>query len=99
MGTSTMTSYVSAIPEIENGNDNKLILPGTQGGPFIRSYKPSPSVNLIVYNNVNFVVDTGYGTTFKLIEAGVKLSALKYIFITHHHSDHNLDLGPLLYNA
>jgi ribonuclease BN (tRNA processing enzyme) len=91
------SSYIPAIPESENGN--KLILLGTQGGPFIRSYKPGPAANLIVYNNMHFVVDTGYGTTFKLIEAGAKLSSLKYVFITHHHSDHNLDLGPLLYNA
>jgi ribonuclease BN (tRNA processing enzyme) len=48
---------------------------------------------------VPFVIDTGYGTTFKLREAGINLSRLKYIFITHLHSDHYLDLGPLLYNA
>jgi len=78
---------------------NRLILLGTQGGPFIRSYKQIPSANLIVYNNIPFIIDTGYGTTFKLKESGINLSTLKYIFITHLHSDHYLDLGPLLYNA
>ena len=70
-----------------------------KGGPFIRSYKQTPSANLIVYKNNPFVIDAGYGATFKLKEAGINLSTLKYIFITHLHSDHYLDLGPLLYNA
>jgi ribonuclease BN (tRNA processing enzyme) len=34
-----------------------------------------------------------------LISAGISLDRLRYIFITHHHSDHNLEYGPLLYNA
>lgn len=84
---------------LPNEDGDRLVLLGTQGGPFIRSYKQTPSANLIVYKNVPFVIDTGYGTTFKLREAGINLSTLKYIFITHLHSDHYLDLGPLLYNA
>lgn len=82
-----------------NNNGDRLVLLGTQGGPLIRSYKQTPSANLIVYKDVPFVIDTGYGTTFKLREAGINLATLKYIFITHLHSDHYLDLGPLLYNA
>lgn len=27
------------------------------------------------------------------------MSRLRYIFITHHHSDHNIEFGPLVYNA
>lgn len=80
-------------------NGNRIVLLGTKGGPGIQSYIPSPAANLIVYNNIPFVIDTGYGVTFKLLEAGMKLSDLKYIFITHHHSDHNLELGTLLYNS
>ncbi|MEP7141688.1 MAG: MBL fold metallo-hydrolase [Ferruginibacter sp.] len=82
-----------------NQEGDRLVLLGTQGGPFIRSYKQTPSANLIVYKKITFVIDAGYGATFKLKEAGINLSTLKYIFITHHHSDHNLELGPLLYNA
>ena len=82
-----------------NNNGDRLVLLGTQGGPLIRSYKQTPYAKLIVYKDVPFVIDTGYGTTFKLREAGIKLATLKYIFITHLHSDHYLDLGPLLYNA
>jgi ribonuclease BN (tRNA processing enzyme) len=82
-----------------NLDRDRLVLLGTQGGPFIRSYKQTPSGNLIVYKDTPFVIDTGYGATFKLREADVNLSTLRYIFITHLHSDHYLDLGPLLYNA
>jgi len=78
---------------------NRLVLLGTQGGPFIRSYRQTPSASAIVYNNNIIVIDSGYGVTFKLLEAGIKLNAISHIFITHHHSDHNLELGPLLYNA
>jgi ribonuclease BN (tRNA processing enzyme) len=78
---------------------DRLILLGTRGGPFISGYAPSPSASLIVYRNVPYVIDVGYGVTFKLIESGLPLPALRHIFITHHHSDHNLELGPLLYNS
>lgn len=89
---------VSTQERVSLGN-NRLVLLGTRGGPFISGYSPSPSANVLVYNGVPYVVDTGYGVTFKLIDAGVPLARLRYIFITHHHSDHNLELGPLLYNS
>src|SRR5260221_1295597 len=63
---------------------DRLILLGTGGGPFIRGYTASPSANLLVYKNVPYIVDAGYGVTLKLIEAGLALPALRYIFITHH---------------
>ena len=50
-------------------------------------------------NDVPYVIDCGYGVSKQLISAGVALNHVRYIFITHHHSDHNLELGPLLYNA
>jgi ribonuclease BN (tRNA processing enzyme) len=78
---------------------DRLVLLGTQGGPFIHSYKQTPSASLLVHQSLPIVVDTGFGVTFKLLDAGVNLSSIKYVFITHHHSDHNLELGPLLYNA
>jgi len=89
----------SSLNNLINDNSDRLVLLGTQGGPFIRSYQQTPSANLIVYKSMPIVIDTGFGVTFKLLDAGINLSSLKYIFITHHHSDHNLELGPLLYNA
>ncbi len=41
-------------------------------------------------------MDCGNGTAFQLARAGVPLSSIRNIFITHHHSDHNADYGNLL---
>jgi ribonuclease BN (tRNA processing enzyme) len=92
----------SALPQGSpvNLGPNRLVLLGTKGGPAIRAgYKPSPSANLIVYNGVPYVIDTGYGVSFKLVEAKFPLGALRYVFITHHHSDHNAEFGLLMNNA
>ena len=79
---------------------NRLVLLGTKGGPAIRQgYTPAPSSSLIVYDNVPYVIDTGYGVSFKLIDAKLPLTALRYVFITHHHSDHNAEFGLLMNNA
>ena len=79
---------------------NRLVLLGTKGGPAIRAgYTPSPSAHLIVYDNVPYVIDTGYGVSFKLVEANFPLGQLRYVFITHHHSDHNAEFGLLMNNA
>jgi ribonuclease BN (tRNA processing enzyme) len=81
------------------GGQDRLVLLGNKGGPAIRGYAPSPSANLLVHKSIPYVIDAGYGVTFKLVEAKLPLPSLRYVFITHHHSDHNLELGPLLYNA
>ncbi|MHA4740706.1 MBL fold metallo-hydrolase [Dyadobacter sp. MSC1_007] len=95
--TKPLTVKISS--QVLEQNEDRLVLLSTQGGPFIRSYKQTPSANLIVYKGIPIVIDTGFGGTFKLLDSGIRLAALRYIFITHHHSDHNLELGPLLYNA
>jgi len=51
-----------------------------------------------VINEQPYVIDCGYGVTRRLIEAGIRLEHVRKILITHHHSDHILELGPLLYN-
>ncbi|HEV8140609.1 MAG TPA: MBL fold metallo-hydrolase [Pyrinomonadaceae bacterium] len=76
----------------------RIILLGTKGGPNLGASRSNPST-LILINDNPYLIDCGYGTSRQLISAGVPLSQLRYIFITHHHSDHNLDYGPLLYNV
>lgn len=78
---------------------NRLVFLGTRGGPRVTGASPTPSANLIVWNNVPYVVDTGYGVTFKLAEAKIPLPALRYTFITHLHSDHSAEWGPLALSA
>ena len=77
----------------------RIILLGTKGGPSVgKSGRSNPST-LILINDIPYVVDCGYGVSRQLISAGVSLNRLRYIFITHHHSDHNLEYGALFYNA
>lgn len=78
----------------------RLILLGTKGGPTLsRPGGRSNSSSLILINGVPYLIDCGYGVSRQIISAGISLDRLRYIFITHHHSDHNLEYGPLLYNA
>jgi len=77
----------------------RLILLGTKGGPRVGEAGRSNPSTLLLINDVPYLVDCGYGTSKQLISAGVALNRLRYLFITHHHSDHNLELGPLTYNA
>ena len=77
----------------------RLVLLGTGGGPRIVAPGRSKSANLIVANGVPYVVDCGEGVAHQMVRAGVALNTLRYVFITHHHSDHNLDYGTLVYDA
>src|SRR5215203_4037192 len=77
----------------------RIVLLGTKGGPRVGEAGRSNPSTLIVINDVPYLDDCGYGVTKQLITANVALNRLRYIFITHHHSDHNLEFGPLLYNT
>ena len=76
----------------------RIVFLGTKGGPRIDN-GPSNPANLVMVNGTPFVIDCGMGVSRQLVSAGVPLSSLKYIFISHHHSDHNLEYGNLVYNA
>ncbi|HEY5897061.1 MAG TPA: MBL fold metallo-hydrolase [Burkholderiales bacterium] len=76
----------------------RLVLLGTKGGPRVGTTPKNPSTLLLI-NGVPYVVDFGYGTSVQLVAAGVPLNTVRYMFLTHHHSDHMLEYGTLLYNA
>ena len=73
----------------------RLILLGTAGGPRPRTARAAPS-QVIFVNNTAYIVDCGNGVATQLVRAGVSLTAIRHVFITHHHSDHNADYGNLL---
>jgi ribonuclease BN (tRNA processing enzyme) len=78
----------------------RIILLGTKGGPTVSTRTlRSNSSTLLLINNVPYLVDCGYGVSRQMISAGVSLDRLRYIFITHHHSDHDLEYGALFYNV
>lgn len=78
---------------------DRLVLLGAKGGPAIRPGGPSPTSMLLQAAGRNLVIDCGLGVTRGLVEAGLHLRDLDLIFITHLHSDHVLELGPLIHTA
>ena len=76
----------------------RIVFLGTKGGPRVGLGRSNPA-NLVVVNDTPFVIDCGMGVSRQLVAAGVPLETVKYIFISHHHSDHNLEYGNLVYNA
>ena len=76
----------------------RIVFLGTKGGPRVGLGRSNPA-NLVVVNDTPFVIDCGMGVSRQLVAAGVPLEAVRYIFISHHHSDHNLEYGNLVYNA
>jgi ribonuclease BN (tRNA processing enzyme) len=87
-----------APPSVAAPNDTKVTLLGTKGGPRVNKGRANPS-NLVTAGGRSYVVDCGYGVTRQLIEAGVEAHEVRTILVTHNHSDHVLELGPLVYNA
>lgn len=81
-------AIVSAAPK------STLILLGTGGGP---SPKPNrfPSAYALVIDAAVYLIDAGNGVAQQLVRAGLSVNAVRHVFITHHHSDHNADVGTL----
>ena len=78
---------------------NYVALLGTKGGPAIRPGSSMPTSNLFCINGLQMVVDCGLGVTKGLVDQGMQLKDLSVIFISHLHSDHYLELGPLIHTA
>jgi len=75
----------------------RIILLGTKGGPTVGNGGRSNAATLLLIDGEAYVVDCGYGVTRQLVSAGVR--SVRYIVITHHHSDHDLEYGALIYNG
>jgi ribonuclease BN (tRNA processing enzyme) len=87
-----------AAPAPPKKQGTRLILLGTGGGPRTNNQR-NQSAWVVLVDNVPYVFDCGAGVSRQLVFAGVALRTLRHIFITHHHSDHNLEYGNLIYNA
>jgi ribonuclease BN (tRNA processing enzyme) len=76
----------------------RLVLLGTAGGPRPRKTR-SASAQAIIVKGAIYIVDCGDGVARQMVLAGLPLDAIRGVFITHHHSDHNADYGNLLWLA
>jgi ribonuclease BN (tRNA processing enzyme) len=89
----------AAAPRAFAAQDRATVtLLGTKGGPRVNKGRANPS-NLVRAAGRSYVVDCGYGVTRQIVDAGIEAHEVRTILITHNHSDHMLELGPLIYSA
>jgi len=72
----------------------RAVLLGT-GSPPPNPKRRGPAT-LLSLDDERFLVDAGSGVGVQLVQAGVRPYDWPRIFITHHHSDHTIDLGHLV---
>ena len=89
----TLAANVQAALAAAKGT--KLVLLGTGAGPVPGQPRRMTS-NLMVCNGAAYILDCGLGVTNQFARTGTVFKALRAIFITHHHPDHNIEYGPLL---
>ncbi len=82
-----------------SANYDHVVLMGTKGGPTIRPGSTMPTSSLLALEGRKYIIDCGLGVSRGLIDDGFQLRDLSTIFITHLHSDHYIELGPLLHTA
>jgi hypothetical protein len=80
---------------LRDGKGTKLVLLGTAAGPVPGRSRQMTS-HVMLSNGSAYVLDCGMGVTDQYARTGIPFGALKSIFITHHHPDHNIEYGPLL---
>jgi ribonuclease BN (tRNA processing enzyme) len=98
LGSAAALAAPAVLAQAQAKPRTKIVFLGTKGGPRV-GVGPSNPANLVIVNDTPFVIDCGMGVSHQLLSAGVPLESVKYIFISHHHSDHNLEYGNLVYNA
>lgn len=76
-----------------------LTLMGVKGGPAIRPGSNMPTSNLLQMAGQTILVDAGLGCTRGICDAGIPLTDVDCIVITHLHSDHYLELGAFFHTA
>ena len=80
---------------LKDAKGTKLVLLGTAAGPVPGRSREMTS-HVMLSSGSAYVLDCGMGVTNQFARTGIPFSALKSIFITHHHADHNIEYGPLL---
>jgi len=87
----------AAAPAPESARGARLVLLGTKGGPRVGGKRSNPA-NALIVDGSTYVIDTGMGVTAQIVKAGIDLASIRSIFISHMHSDHQLEFGNLVYN-
>lgn len=85
---------VAALAGNPAGGPLQAWLTGT-GTPVVIPDRAGPS-NVVRVGEQVVVVDCGNGVLYQLARLGITPREITHVFITHHHVDHNADLGYLL---
>ncbi|MEU5846390.1 MBL fold metallo-hydrolase [Saccharopolyspora shandongensis] len=76
----------------------ELVILGSSGGPQPNRERSAPATAIVRGDDIH-VIDCGNGVARQLVAAGLRLRNLRSVLVTHHHVDHNADLGALLHLA
>jgi ribonuclease BN (tRNA processing enzyme) len=83
---------------LKNARGTKLVILGTGAGPnpTVPGRTRHMTSHVMVSNGKAYVLDCGLGVTNQFARTGIPFTAVRSIFITHHHPDHNIEYGPFL---
>lgn len=73
----------------------QVVTLGTGGGPSVRLERAQTSSAVVIGEDI-YLIDSADGVLRQLAGADLPIERIKAVFITHHHFDHNGDLGALL---
>jgi ribonuclease BN (tRNA processing enzyme) len=96
------TAASSTLKEVQaalrNASGTKLVILGSGAGPnpMVPGRTRHMTSHVMVSNATAYLVDCGLGVTNQFARTGIPFSAVRSIFITHHHPDHNIEYGPFL---
>lgn len=83
---------------LRNARGTKLVMLGTGAGPnpTVPGRTRHMTAHVMISNGSAYVLDCGLGVTNQFARTGIPFTAVRSIFITHHHPDHNIEYGPFL---
>ena len=83
---------------LKDARGTKLVMLGTGAGPnpTVPGRTRLMTSHVMVSNAAAYLLDCGLGVTNQFARTGIPFTAVRSIFITHHHPDHNIEYGPFL---
>jgi ribonuclease BN (tRNA processing enzyme) len=89
------TAAEQARAALKDAKGAKLVILGSGAGPG-PGMPRHKTAHVMLSNGAAYVLDCGLGVTDQFARSGIHFGALRSIFVTHHHPDHNIEYGPLL---
>ena len=92
------TAAQRAQAALKQAKGTKLVLLGTSAGPVptFPGRTRHMTSHVMLSNGAAYALDCGLGVTNEYARTGIPFRALKSVFITHHHPDHNCEYGTFL---